>query len=127
MSRKIEEVLEEERKKTTVNVPALTEFLYTAEALPNINRLGSLEGYKYDPNIFNKSRVDQVKHSLDQAPHNYSIYKGKYDYHGYVDAYAPRHWLQIPYSLHVSMFIKCMEILGTDGQQKEWTEPAKRF
>lgn len=35
--------------------------------------------------------------------------------------------LQWPLTLHLSMFLRCIEMLGTEAQQKEWFDKAFNF
>jgi len=64
----VEQVLEVERKKVTVDVNGLSEFLYTAVELPKLKKLLAKPGFPYDFNSFNKSRVDLIKESLKIHP-----------------------------------------------------------
>ena len=35
--------------------------------------------------------------------------------------------LQHPYSIHASMFVKCIQIMGTEAQQELWYKKAINF
>lgn len=41
-------------------------------------------------------------------------------------AYILRTHVQLPYTIHYSMFMKCLEIMGTEAQQEEWFKKALR-
>lgn len=41
-------------------------------------------------------------------------------------AYIMRTHVQLPYTIHVTMFVRCLEIMGTESQQEEWFKRAMR-
>ena len=100
----IEEILKEERKKVTVDVQGLAEFLYTAEELPALKKVLNQPAFDYDFNSFNKSRVDLIKESittLDKIrPWNRK--------ENFVLEYLTHAVLQLPHTIHNTMFVKCI-------------------
>ena len=39
-------------------------------------------------------------------------------------AYIMRTHVQLPYTIHLTMFTRCLEIMGTESQQEEWFKRA---
>lgn len=112
--------MKEERKKVTVDVAGLAEFLYTAEELPALKKMLNRPPYDYDFNSFNKSRVDLIKESmatLDKVqPWNRKD--------NFTLEYLTHAVLQLPYTIHTTMFVKCIEMMGTEAQQEDWFKKA---
>lgn len=73
----------------------------------------------YDFNIYNKGRVEIIKQAIRDLPQIFHTVKG--DLNDINCVYLVLNSMnQNPGSVHVGMFIKCIEIMGTDQQQKEY-------
>jgi hypothetical protein len=79
----------------------------------------SLQKYEvpHDFNIFNKSRVDLIKHSY----HLWPLFWNNFDFNDkngtMFSLLSQVH--QVPASIHVAMFTKCIDIMGSESQRAE--------
>lgn len=85
----------------------------------------------YTPNLYNKSRLELIKDSYRYLPVIYkynSVSEGK-DFHPHFrtiySLLVNPH--QIPGSAHVGMFIKYIDLMGTEKHREEYLEKSKRF
>lgn len=82
---------------------------------------------KHDFNLYNKGRVEIIKQAMRDMPIIYNAASGN----GFTDVNCYYLVLacmnQMPGSVHSGMFIKCLEIMGTDEQHKIYLEKAKKY
>ncbi|EFY88863.1 acyl-coenzyme A oxidase [Metarhizium acridum CQMa 102] len=125
-----QELLEQERAKSNVNVDQLAEFLHTSQALERNAKI--LEILQSHP-VFDKSqnyfhgRIERIEAALARAKalRQLSV-KHKWDQ----DEYAAANDLisePTPYGLHASMFMKTLEEQGTPEQHKLFLEKAQNY
>lgn len=89
----------------------------------------NLDLYKphfHDLNIFNKNRIDLIKKSVEEHKEHYGSNRKERDKF-YTLPYILKASTTWPLTLHVTMFMGSIEMLGTETQQKEWYEKAHNF
>ncbi|KAK9439796.1 acyl-coenzyme A oxidase 1 [Metarhizium brunneum] len=125
-----QELLEQERAKSNVNVDQLAEFLHTSQALERNARI--LEILQSHP-VFDKSqnyfngRIERIEAALarGKALRQLSI-KHQWDQ----DEYTVANDLisePTPYGLHATMFMKTLQEQGTPEQHKVFLEKAQNY
>ncbi|KID84482.1 acyl-coenzyme A oxidase 1 [Metarhizium guizhouense ARSEF 977] len=125
-----QELLEQERAKSNVNVDQLAEFLHTSQALERNARI--LEILQSHP-VFDKSqnyfngRIERIEAALarGKALRQLSV-KHQWDQ----DEYTVANDLisePTPYGLHATMFMKTLQEQGTPEQHKVFLEKAQNY
>ncbi len=80
----------------------------------------------YDFNIYNKGRIEIYKNSFRELPILYNAvgkHRSEIDNHYLLIAAMN----QMPGSIHISMFVKCIEIMGTNEQHKEYLDKSLNY
>jgi hypothetical protein len=114
----VEEALTRERAPITLNSLKLAEFLYGKKEYAELKRvLEENDVPPYDFNIFNRGRAEIVKQAIRNVPMQYKITRGDLtDTNMIYLLLGNMH--QVPGSIHYGMFMKCIDILGTDKQRE---------
>lgn len=61
----VEEILAQERHNSSINVSALADFIYTPSIAREMKNLDLYKPHFHDLNMFNKSRIDLIKKSIE--------------------------------------------------------------
>lgn len=116
----IEEVLAEERKHNTLDIEGLAQFLYTSDDLAEFRAAMDRKNLPYDYNIFNKSRAELIKESFRIWPEALKDARNTAKVSIATAAYSLGYYHQLPGTIHKAMFMKCIDLLGTDYQRQEY-------
>lgn len=80
----------------------------------------------YDLNMFNKGRVDLIKQAIRDFPELHRVTSG--DLNNEHANYILLNCInQAPGTVHMGMFMRCIEIMGTDEQKKQYLEKCRTF
>lgn len=124
----VEEALAIERARISFEPRRISEFLYGKEAYARIlHTLNNNPALPYDFNMFNKGRVGIIKKSIQDFPTMYNALEK--------DGLTDENFIylclcamnQMPGGVHIGMFMKCIEIMGSQEQQDEYLERGKKF
>lgn len=85
--------------------------------------LDKYEATPYDFNLYNRGRVEIIKQSMRDLPALYNKINELNDANSYYLLLNSMN--QAPTSVHAGMFTKCIEIMGTDEQQKTYLPKCK--
>lgn len=99
----------------------MTEFLYPQPLLNDLKKaFKENEQLESDFNIFNKGRLEILKQTYKKIP---LVLNGK-NFNKEANVIDPLYQSiqQTPGSVHLGMFIKCIEIMGTQQQKKEFIQ-----
>ena len=116
----IESILKTERAKHNLPIQKLSEFLYTPPLYHQMRALlEEAPVHEYNPNIYNKSRLELIKNTYSYLPMIYNFFQNNPEYASfhnsvkvvYGQLVTPH---QLPGSAHVGMFIKYIELMGTE-------------
>lgn len=118
--------MSEERSRSQLCPHALGRFLYGADYYTSMrNYLESAPVLDYTPNLHNKARLDLIKDSYRYLPliYNYNRSNGHKVHPHLVSVYsALANPHQIPGMAHFGMFIKYIELMGTEEQKRLYLE-----
>lgn len=129
----IEEILKAERAKYTLPIEELSTFLYTPTLYAQMKALfAAAPTNKYSPNIFNKSRLEYCKNAYSHIPmlHNFYQQNPQFDSfslhvkHFFNLSFNPH---QTPGTIQFLMFIKYIELLGTEEQKKLYLKKSREL
>jgi acyl-CoA oxidase len=129
----IESILKTERAKHNLPIQKLSEFLYTPTLYHQLKTLlDAAPVHDYNPNMYNKSRLELIKDTYSYLPMIYNFYQShpEFDnFHGsvkvvYGSLVNPH---QSPGSAHVGMFIKYIELMGTEEHKKALLQKSKTY
>lgn len=123
----MEKVLQQERARSSLSSEALGCFLYGEKYFKDLkNYLEAGPTLVYTPNIYNRNRIELVKDALRYFPviFNYNVNHNKPTLHPHIRTVygqlASPH--QLPGGVHFGMFIKYLELMGTEEHQKLYLE-----
>ena len=123
-------IIQQERNLSQLSPHSLASFLYSPQELqPLKNHLERGPVLPYDPNIYNLSRTELMKDASRYLPltynHNQSLPKESDK--GLATIYS---LLVCPYpapgGVHFGMFLKYIELMGTEEQKALYYEKARR-
>ena len=127
----MESILAEERKKSTYSSEHLGAFLYGKQFYDTMKLyLESGPILPYTPNLYNSSRLDIIVDSYRYLPPLYNYNQKQRDntpglHQDHINIYtllANPH--QIAGSAHFGMFVKYIELMGTEAHQKMYLDKA---
>jgi hypothetical protein len=129
----IESILKTERAKYTLPTQKLSEFLYTPFIWKQLQTvLEKAPTHDYNPNMYNKSRLELIKDSYSYLPLVANWYWANPEFESYHPCIRQIYSTlltphQMPGSAHVGMFIKYIELMGTEEHKKAYLEKSMTF
>lgn len=127
----IEKILEQERTLSTLDSQKLSRFLYGTEGYAQLSSyLNAGPTLPYSPNLYNKSRVELIKDTYRYLPvtRNYQQHHANnipYHVGSTYSLFSNPH--QNVGTAHFVMFVKYIELMGTEEHKKKYLEKAKRM
>lgn len=119
----MEQIMQQERSRSSLSVEALGSFLYGEKYFKDMkNYLEAAPAISYTPNIYNQSRLQLVKDGLRYFPtiFNHNVNHNRETLHPHIRTIygqlASPH--QLPAGVHFGMFIKYIELMGTEEHKK---------
>lgn len=129
----IESILKTERAKYTLPIQKLSEFLYTPTFFHQMKTvLEAAPILDHNPNLYNKSRLELIKDTYRYLPVMYNFIQS----HPEFDHFHPHiktiystlmNPHQPPGSAHVGMFLKYIELMGTEEHKKTYLDKCKTY
>jgi acyl-CoA oxidase len=129
----IESILKTERSKYTLPVQKLSEFLYTPLIYRQMRAIfEAAPVHDYNPNMYNKSRLALIKDTYSYLPMMFNFFQNhpEFDkFHSHIRTYygvlVNPH--QLPGTAHVGMFLKYIELMGTDEHKSTYLQKCRNY